>query len=278
MATTSLVGDVVRAISGDHAQVTVLIPIDVDEHAFEPTARDLAAASDADLIFVNGAGLEPFLTRLIENAGAKDRMIEVSEGITLLEGAAHEEGEHAEEDEHAGEAGDPHVWTDPNNVKTWVDNIERALVQADPENSAEYRANAEAYRKQLTELDAWVKQQVDQIPQERRKLVTDHTVFTYFANRYGFEQVGAVIPGYSTAAAPSAQELGALEDKIRELGVPVIFVGSTVNPALAQRVADDTGTRLVPVLTGSLTKAGGEAPTYLEYIRYNVNAMVTALK
>jgi ABC-type Zn uptake system ZnuABC Zn-binding protein ZnuA len=160
-------------------------------------------------------------------------------------------------------------------VLVWVDNIEKALIQADPVHSADYQKNAEAYRQQLRELDAWVSKQVNQVPQERRKLVTDHLVFTYFARRYGFEQVGAVVPGYSTMAAPSAQELAALENAVRELGVPVIFVGNTVNPSLSERVTQDTNTRLVYILTGSL---GDQGKTYIEYMRHNVAVMVEGLK
>jgi ABC-type Zn uptake system ZnuABC Zn-binding protein ZnuA len=109
-------------------------------------------------------------------------------------------------------------------------------------------------------------------------LVTDHTVFTYFASRYGFEQVGAVVPGFSSLSSPSAQQLAALHDSIRELGVPAVFVGNTANNTLSERVAQDTQVKLVQVVTGSLTGADGPAPTYLEYMRYNVNAFVNALK
>ncbi len=277
IATTSIVGDVVQQVAGDRAAITVLVPPDVDEHSFEPSPRDIARVSDASLVFMNGAGLEGFIEKLIENAGGSVKLVSVSEGITPIEG----EDDHADEaeDDHADESGaDPHFWTDPNNVLVWVDNIERELIQADPAGEQVYRANAEAYRVELRALDTWVSEQVAQIPPENRRLVTDHKMFTYFAERYGFEQIGAIVPGYSTLASPSAQELAALEDAIRAQNVPVIFVGSTVNPALAERVAADTNTRLVRILTGSLTEAGGEAPTYLEYIRYNVTAIVEALK
>jgi len=116
------------------------------------------------------------------------------------------------------------------------------------------------------------------VPQANRKIVSDHVVFGYFAKRYGFEQVGAVIPSISTLAAPSAQELADLEDVINQLGVRAIFVDSTVNPALSQRIASDTQTKLVPVYSGSLSKADGPAATYLDFMRANVSAIVQALK
>ena len=148
----------------------------------------------------------------------------------------------------------------------------------DPAHAATYKANADAYRAQLRDLDAWVRAQVATIPAENRKLVTDHATYAYFAERYGFEQIGAVVPGYSTAAQPSAQSLADLEDRIAAYGVKAVFVGKTVNPALAQRVASDTGIRLVFLYSGSLTESGGEADSYLSYVKYNVMAVVEGLK
>lgn len=278
VATTSIVADVVRQVGGEHVAVTSLLPLGSDPHAYEPAPQDVARISQADLLFANGAGLEEFLAALIENAGAAERVVEVSTGIELLEFEGHAEEEEHEEEEEEHEEGDPHTWVDPNNVKVWVENIRAALAERDPANAAAYQANADRYLAELDALDAWVRQQVDQIPAEKRKIVTDHLVFGYFAERYGFEQVGAIISGYSTMAAPSALEVAAIEDAIRELGVPAVFVGQTVNPSIAQRVAEDTGTRLVLLYHGSLSEPGGPAATYLDFIRYNVTAIVEALK
>lgn len=275
VATTTLVGDIVKQVGGEQIEVDVLIPPGVDEHGFEPAPKDIASISRADLVFINGAGLEGFIEKLVQNTGEQTRVIPVSDGIILHSG--HDGHEHEEEGESHAD-GDPHVWTDPNNVLIWVDNIEQALISANPDSAGAYRANAESYRQELHALDAWIEQEVAQIPPENRKLVTDHQVFTYFSSRYGFEQVGAVVPGYSTLSSPSAQELAALEDAIRELDVPAVFVGNTVNPATSERVARDTRVELVHILTGSLTDPEGPAPTYIEYTRYNVNAIVDALK
>jgi zinc/manganese transport system substrate-binding protein/manganese/iron transport system substrate-binding protein len=163
-------------------------------------------------------------------------------------------------------------------VKSWTQAIADTLGRLDQANAGFYKANAERYNKELDELDAWIGEQFAQVPEERRLLVTDHGVFGYMADRYGLTQVGALLPGYSSAAQPSAQELAALQDEIRELGVPAIFVGDVVNEGLAQQIAQDTGTNLVTVLTESLTPAGGEGDTYLKYMRYNVSAMVEALR
>jgi ABC-type Zn uptake system ZnuABC Zn-binding protein ZnuA len=270
VATTTIVGDVVRAVGGDAIALTVLLPVGADPHTFEPTPQDVAAVADAHVVFVNGAGLEVFLEPLLANAGGGAKVVVVSAGIPFRRLGSEHEGE-------AGEV-DPHVWFDPLNVVIWTRNIERALSTLDPANSETYAANAARYEAALRELDAWIREQVAQVPPQRRKLVTDHAVFGYFADRYGFEQVGAIMPGFSSAAQPAAQELARLEDAIRALGVPAVFVGTTVNPTLAQRIAEDTGVQLVFLYTGSLSEPGGPADSYLALMRYNVTAIVEALK
>lgn len=284
IATTTIVGDVVKQVGGEAIDLQVLLPVGADPHAFEPTPHDLARIAGARVIFANGAGLEAFLDSLLANANSGAEIVEVSEGIALRragEEPGHDEAEKntpAAQDAHEHGGADPHVWTDPNNVIVWTRNIEVALSRLDGENAARYRANAEAYRAQLQALDAWVREQVAQIPEANRRLVTDHEVLGYFADRYGFQQAGTVFPGFSTLAEPSAQDLAALENAIRARGVKAVFVGTTVNPNLARRVAADTGARLVSFHTGSLTAPGGGADNYLDYVRHNVSAIVEALK
>jgi manganese/iron transport system substrate-binding protein len=159
-----------------------------------------------------------------------------------------------------------------------VRGIELVLIQMDPLNQAIYEANAQAYITQLEELDEWIRDQVEVVPAANRKIVTDHLLLGYFAERYGFEQVGAVVPGYSSMSEPSAQEMAALEDMIRDLDVKAIFVGKNVNPQVSQRVAEDTGVRLVYFYTDSLSEIDGPASNYIDYIRYNVHAITEALK
>ena len=137
------------------------------------------------------------------------------------------------------------------NAVIMVANIEQALSRLDPANAAVYQANAKAYQTQLQELDAWVKAQINSIPPENRKLITDHDSLGYYVNHYGLELIGAIVPAYSANAEPSAQELASLEDEISKYKAKAIFVGTTVNPALAKQVADDTGVWLVSLYTGS---------------------------
>lgn len=206
---------------------------------------------------------------IILNAGTQIEPVTVSEGITTLEFSGGG-------DEHF--SADPHVWLDPANVIVWVQNIESALSAYDPAHSDVYSANSAAYIEELQSLDQWIVEETSLIPPGNRLIVTDHMLFGYFAEKYDFTVVGAIIPSYSSAAEASAQDLAALEDAITQYGVKVILVGNTVNPSLASRIADDTGIRLVQFYTGSLSEADGPASTYLDYMRYNVNTIVDALE
>lgn len=273
VATTSIVADVVANVggrSGADIALTGLLPRGTDPHSYEPTPRDLRTVADAHVVFANGAGLEEFLDEMLQNAGGDAAVVRVSRGVRLLS------IDGADEDQHEGS--DPHVWFDPNNVVVWVQNIEHALSALDPANAEAYAANAQAYAQDLEALDAWIRQQVAQVPEVNRELVTDHRVLAYFADAYGFQQVGAVIPGYSTVAEPSARQLADLEEAIREYDVPAVFVGATVNPRVSARVAEDTGTRLVRFYAGSLSQEDGPADSYLDYMRYNVSQFASALE
>ncbi|UCF10808.1 MAG: zinc ABC transporter substrate-binding protein [Candidatus Bipolaricaulota bacterium] len=270
LATTTIVGDVVRVVAGDRVALRVLLPTDADPHAFQPTPADAAAIADADLIVLSGAGLEEELEALLR--GATGRLVDLSERVALRPvSSAGVEGE----DRHHG--WDPHVWFDPTNVMVWASSLEAALGELDPENSQVYSANAAAYREALGSLDLWIWDQVARVPRAKRRLVSDHRSFDYFAARYGFEVVGTVFPGRSTLAEPSAQEMARLIEGIRALEVAAIFVGTTANPALAEAIAADTGTAVVRLYTGSLSDESGPAATYLEMMRHNVTAIVEAL-
>lgn len=281
MASTTIVADVVRQVGGDKVAVSILVPLGVDAHSFAPTPQDIARVAEARVLFVNGAGYEEFLAPLLENAGGSAELVELSKGVSLRDLTTAEQQAAEEEAGHTGEAhstNDPHTWTNPENVKYWTKAIAETLGRLDTANADFYRSNAENYDKQLDELDSWIAAQFAELPADRRLLVTDHAVFGYLADRYGLTQVGTIIPGGSSTAAPSAQELAALQEQIRGLGVKAIFVGSVTNQDLARRLAEDTGTRLAVVLTESLTPADGSGATYLDYMRYNVRTMVDALR
>ena len=274
VATTSIIGDLVSNVGADLVDLTVLVPLGSDPHTFRPAPQDAAAIARAHLVFMNGLGLEEFMTELIDNAGGAAIVVPVSSGLEPRQ--LKEDANQTQDHHHQGT--DPHLWTSPANAMIMVHNIEQTLSALDPAHASAYQANAKTYTTKLQDLDQWVKSQIETIPAANRKLVTDHDDFGYYADRYGLELIGAVIPAYSTNAEPSAQELAQLQDAIKEFGVKAVFVGTTVNPALAQRVAEDTGIQLVSLYTGSLGKAGSGAETYLDYIRYDTNAIVKALE
>lgn len=281
VATFSVLGDLTQVVGGDRIALRTLVGPDGDVHTFEPSPADGAALAGAAVVVENGYELEPWLDRLYVAAGARGTRVVVNEGLDPLiaEEGAHEHGDMHDEDEHAEEA-DPHAWHDVQRTIHMVGLIRDALVEADPANASTYQANAATYLTRLQELDDWVAQQVNTVPPERRKLVTSHDTFQYFAKRYGFEIVGTAIRSVSTEAGdPSAGDLAELVDQIKAAGVPVIFAENVSNPALMERVAEAAGVRLGPELyTDALGAPGTPGDTYVGMMRSNVTSIVTALR
>jgi ABC-type Zn uptake system ZnuABC Zn-binding protein ZnuA len=180
---------------------------------------------------------------------------------------------------HHHHEGDPHFWLDPMLVVKYVENIRDGLTAADPAGKEVYAGNAAAYIVQLNDLDGWIKTQLEQISPERRLIVTNHESFGYFADRYGFQIIGTIIPSVTTGASPSAQQLARLIDQIRATGATAIFLETGASPQLADQVSAETGVKVVTKLyTHSVTEPGGSAPTYIEMMKHNVNTIVAALK
>ena len=269
LAVESFLGDIAQNVAGDRLTVEILIPLGVDPHAYQPTPRDAARVTDADVLILNGAGLESFLDSLLQNSGgAHQTVIKAADGLTPLPDPS---GEHPE--------GDPHFWLDPNNVIKYVENIRDGLSLADPAGATVYATNANAYISGMNALDTWIKSQVQSVPTARRQLVTNHETFGYFAARYGFTIVGAIVPSISSGAAPSAQELAGLIDTIRTSGAPAIFLETGSNLQLADQIASETGVKVVTGLyTHSLSAADGPAATYIDMMKYDVTTIVDALK
>jgi len=274
--TTNIVGDVVRQVGGDRIALTTLMGSGVEPHSWVPTPANMAAIHDAQVLFVNGAGLETNLDKILQNSGGNAVVVPLSQGIGSLlpESTSVAPGDKPGSQQ---EAVDPHVWFDVRNVISWAKTIQGTLSALDPANAEAYRANAEAYIQQLDQLDAWIVEQMATIPDTNRKLVTNHPAFGYLAKRYGLEQVGAVYP-ISPSSEPSAQDIAALEDAIRQHGVPAVFTESTVSPNLAQQVAKDTGVKLVSLYSDSLSGRGSLVTSYVDLMRYDVKAIVDALR
>ena len=299
VTTSNIIADWVRVVGGDRVEVLPLLPANADPHTFQPGARDVSRVADASLVLSVGLSLEArWLDDLVRNAAGDSAKIvplgDVVDPIEFMEifeehgdegeeGEEHgDEGEAEEEhgDEHGDEHGelDPHFWFDPQRVKQAVNAVSAHLAMADPASRTEYRNNAAAYNRELDALHAWIEEQVATLPEERRLLVTSHDSFQYFANRYGFKVVGAIFP-VTTGREPTAQELAELVETIQHEGAPAVFSEKSHSAQLAKRIAEETGTTLVAGLyTGSLGPPGSEAGTYMDFMRYNVNVIVEALR
>jgi zinc/manganese transport system substrate-binding protein len=280
VATFSVLGDMVQNVGGDLVALRTLVGPGGDAHAFQPTPADGVALAEADLVIENGVAFETWLDNLYDASGSQARRVAVAEGLDLIKG---EEGdEHAEADEHAEEQEahgeyDPHVWHDVANAIKMVEAIRDALAAADPANAAGYKANADAYLAELNTLDGFIVEQTATLPEERRKLVTTHDTFAYFARRYGYEIVGTAL-GATTAADPAAGEIVALVEQIKAAGVPAIFAENIQNPRLMEQIASEAGVALGPPLyTDALGEPGSDGATYVQMMRSNVTTLVTTL-
>jgi len=264
LTSTTFLADITRNVAGDRQTVVALLPIGSDPHSYQPTPQDVTKISQSKLLIINGADYEHFLEPLLQNAGGTQNVIEAAAGISLRKDAQ-------------GEA-DPHVWLDPNNVIVYVENIREALTHFDPDGAAVYQSNADAYVAELKSLDSWITEQVNQIPVEKRLLVTNHEAFGYFADRYGFTIAGTVIESFSSDASPSAQQMAALIDQIKSSGAPAIFLDASDNTTLAQQIADETNVRVITDLHLESLTDGAPAGAYIDMMKYNVTQIVNALK
>lgn len=266
LAVESFLADMAQNVAGERLKVETLMPLGLDPHAFEPTAQDVAKVAESQVLIVNGAGFEEWLQEVLDNAGGERQVIEAAAGLSSRQPLE-------------GEESDPHFWLDPILAIRYVENIRDGLIQVDPAGKEVYTQNSAVYIARLKELDAWIKAQAAEIPEQERLIVTNHESFGYFADRYGFRIIGAIVPSVSTGAAPSAQQLAQLVEQMQASGTSVIFLETGTNPQLAEQVARETGATVATDLyTHSLTPPGGDAPSYIEMMRYNVNAIVTALK
>lgn len=275
VATSNIVADWVRRVGGERVEVFSLTPVGGDPHTFQPGARDAATIADADLVVSVGLDLEAaWLAELVRNAAVDEsRLAVLGEAVRPIpfDWAG---GDETKEER----AMDPHFWLDPLRVELAVSAIAASLSEMDPGSAGVYADNAEAYGRQLRELNEWIQERVSTLPPGRRLLVTSHDSLQYFALLYGFEIIGTVIPGSTTEREPSAVELARLVDRVKESGAPAIFVETTVSGRLARIIAEETGARVVDTLyTGSLSESGGAA-TYVGMMRANATSIVEALE
>jgi zinc/manganese transport system substrate-binding protein len=270
VATHSILGDIVAHVGGDRVRITTLVGPDGDAHTFEPKPSDAAALCDAALVFENGLGLEAhWLDKLYKASGTKAARVVASRGIaarTLEEDGRQET--------------DPHCWHDVRNVILMAGNVREALAAADPSGAAAYEANAQRYLASLEELDRSLVSAVQALPPGRRILMTSHDSLGYFAGRYGFKILSSPLGSASTEASdPSAAKIAQAISEIRGAGVPAVFIENMHNPKVMQQIARDAGVKVVTELyTDALGPQGSPGETYLKMMRFNVDAIVGALK
>lgn len=278
--TISVVRDLVEQVGGDRVEVFSIVPVGGSPETFQPSPRDAGRISDSRVVFENGLGLESWVEDLIESAGNEEQtVVELSEGLEPVEGGEHEEEhgtEHEEEGEQAHEhaEGNPHFWLDVANAKHYVERIRDTLTEVDPDGAEEYEANAGEYLAQLEELDGYIKERAGSIPEERRKLVTFHDAFPYFAEAYGFELVGVVLE--NPEAEPGSREVAEVVRTIEEEEVPVVFTEPQFNAGLADTIAGEAGVEVQELYSDTLTE-DETAGTYEAMMRTNIDRISEAL-
>ena len=269
VASFSILADFVRNVGGDRIDVVTLVGPDADAHGFAPTPAHARTVAEANLIFVNGLGFEGWMARLIKAAGSSANAIVTTAGIKPLKMDDHKHG-------HSHSATDPHAWQSVANAKIYIANIRNALVKADPAGKQTYEANAKAYADKLDELDAEVRAAVARIPADRRRIITSHDAFAYFAASYGVQFIAP--GGVSTETAASAKDVARIITQIKTQKIPAVFLENISSDRLMEQIARETGARIGGKLySDALSGPQGPAPTYIEMMRQNVRQLSSAL-
>jgi len=257
----SILGDLARNVGGDRVSITTLVGPDSDVHVYTPAPADAKKVADAKLLLINGLGLEGWLPRLLQSSGSKAPIILATKGIAPLK---------------LGSDADPHAWQSVANARIYVANIRDALVAAAPADAEVFRANTDAYLAKFDALDREVREAVAKIPQNRRKVISTHDAFGYFAAAYGIEFIAP--EGVSTESEPSARDIAGIITQIKTSKIPAVFLENISDPRLIQRIAAETGAKIGGTLySDSLTGEKGDAPTYIDMVRHNIKALTSAL-
>lgn len=267
VSTSTILTDLATTIAGDAVQITGILKPGADPHTYEPVPADTAAMERANLILYNGYDLEPGLIRLMKAAGANAKQLAVGEVVPPLQ--LEEKGQ---------KVPDPHVWGNVQNTAKMAAAIRDALIEIAPNDREKLTQNADRLIVDLNRLDGWIKQQIQTIPAQNRRLVTTHDAFQYYAQAYGLSIAGTLI-GISTEEQPSAQTVQRLVQSIRATKVPAIFAETTINPALIQTVAQEAGVKLAPqqLYSDSIGAPGSPGETYIKMMAANTTSIVEAL-
>jgi zinc/manganese transport system substrate-binding protein len=257
-ASFSILGDLVRIVGGERVAVTTLVGPNEDAHVFEPKPTDVKAIARTQLLVTNGLSFEPWANKLAKSAGYKGETVVASTGVKAL-------------------PSDPHAWQNPNNVELYVRNIAAGLSKVDATGASTYQANAEAYVKELQALDAWAKAQFQEILVVKRKVITSHDAFGYFAAHY---QIKFIAPqGISTEAEPSAKQVAVLIKQIQREKIKAIFVENMSNPKLLAQLSKDAGATVgASLYADALSAPDQPGATYLQMMRHNVTQLAAGMR
>ncbi len=268
VATFSILADFVRNVGGDRVAVNALVGPNSDAHVYQPAPGDAKALADARLVFANGLGFEGWINRLVRASGTKAPTIVATKGVKPRK---------AEDDRgHAHGDADPHAWQSVANARIYVANIRDALSLADPAGKDSYAANAAAYLGRLDALETEVKAAIETIPSDRRRIITTHDAFGYFAAAYGITFIAP--QGVSTEAEVSAKDVARIITQIRKQKIPAVFLENVTDERLLKRIGAESGARIGGTLySDALTDANGQAATYLDMMRHNVKQIAAAL-
>ncbi|UFZ08559.1 metal ABC transporter substrate-binding protein [Bradyrhizobium ontarionense] len=257
----SILADFARQVGGDKVSVASLVGPDSDVHVYTPTPHDAKDVGAARLLIVNGLGLEGWLPRLQQASGSKAPIVVATQGITARK---------------RGSDADPHAWQSVGNAMVYVRNIRDALIAADPADADIFKANAERYLAELTALDREVRAEIEKIPPERRKVISTHDAFGYFADAYGIAFIAPL--GVSTETEPSARDVAEIIGQVRKAKIPAVFLENFNDDRLVGRIAAETGAKIGGTLySDALSEEKGPVPTYIAMVRHNIRALTSAL-
>jgi zinc/manganese transport system substrate-binding protein len=274
VATFSILADLVQNVGGDRVAIATLVGPNSDAHVYSPSPADARTLAGARVAVVNGLGFEGWLDRLVKASATKAAMVVASNGVKTrgIKGGH----SHGHRHGHGRADVDPHAWQSIANAKVYVANIRDALVKADAAGKAVYEANAAAYLAKLDALEKEIAAAVAAIPADRRKIITNHDAFGYFAAAYGISFVSP--QGVGTDAEPSARDVARIIAQIKKQKIPAVFLENVSDSRLLRRISEETGARIGGTLySDALTDAKGDAPTYIDMMRHNVKTLSAAL-
>jgi zinc/manganese transport system substrate-binding protein len=266
VASFSILADLVKQVGGGHVDVTAIVGPDGDAHVFQPSPQHAKGVADANIVVINGLGLEGWMARLIQSSGTKAPIVVASKGVKPLQGEGEDKGK-----------ADPHAWQSIGNAKIYLANIRDGLIAADPADKADYAANAKAYLGKLDQLEAEVKAAIASIPPKNRKIITTHDAFGYFGRAYGMRFIAP--QGVSTETEPSAKDIAKIIRQIKAQHVPAVFLENISDPRLMQQIARESGAKIGDKLySDALSKPAAGADTYIDMMHNNIAAFTKALK